>query len=85
MEAAFREKTNGRDDYIRKIEDDVAEYFAEDSYKKYPHGLFNTLADPTNDESMFDTITYQKGGAVVHTLRETIGDEAFWKGINFIS
>jgi aminopeptidase N len=60
----------------------VEEYFAEDSYKKYPHGLFNTLADENVDDSMFDTITYQKGGAVVHMLRETIGDEAFWKAIN---
>jgi aminopeptidase N len=31
---------------------------------------------------MFDTITYQKGGAVIHMLRETVGDETFWKGIN---
>ena len=26
--------------------------------------------------------TYQKGGAVVHTLRETVGAENFWKAIN---
>ena len=31
---------------------------------------------------MFDTTTYQKGGAVIHTLRETVGTENFWKAIN---
>lgn len=82
MEAVFREKTNGRADYIRKIKDDVAVYLTEDSYKKYPHGLFNTLADPKNDASIFNATTYQKGSAVIHMLRETVGDEAFWIAIN---
>ncbi len=82
MEAAFREQMYGRASYIDKINKDVKEYLAEDAYKKYPHGLFNALADEKVDDSMFDTITYQKGGAVVHMLRETVGDEAFWKGIN---
>jgi aminopeptidase N len=81
MESAYREKMYGRADYIRKIKDDVAEFMIEDSYKKNPHGLFNTTADP-KDDSIFDSITYKKGGAVIHTLRETIGDEAFWKGVN---
>ncbi len=81
MEAAFREKMYGREDYIRKLKEDVAEFMIEDTYKKNPHGLFNTIADP-KDDSIFDSITYKKGGAVIHTLRETIGDEAFWKGIN---
>ena len=34
------------------------------------------------DDSIFDTTTYQKGGAVVHTLRETVGDPAFWRALN---
>lgn len=82
MEAAYREKAYGREDYIRKIKQDVGEYMAEESYKKNPHGLFNRLADSQNDDAIFDTITYQKGGAVIHMLRETIGDRAFWIAIN---
>ena len=82
MEAAFREKMYGRANYINKIKDDVAEFMVEDSYKQNKRGLYNTLADPKDDDSIFDAITYQKGGAVIHTLRETIGDEAFWKGVN---
>ena len=46
------------------------------------HGLFNVTADPKNDDTMFDSITYQKGSVVLHTLREQIGDDAFWKGVN---
>ena len=46
------------------------------------HALFNRTANPANDDSIFTTVTYQKGSAVLHTLREEIGDEAFWKGVN---
>ncbi|MEZ5346794.1 MAG: M1 family metallopeptidase [Pyrinomonadaceae bacterium] len=83
MEAVFREKMYGRKDYIRKIADDANEYFAYANGLGTPqHGLFNTLADPDDDDTMFDPITYQKGSAVVHTLREELGDEVFWKAVN---
>ncbi|MGI8884423.1 MAG: M1 family metallopeptidase [Pyrinomonadaceae bacterium] len=80
MEAAFREKMYGRADYLRKIRNDAQQFIVDDAVNKNRHGLYNQLARP--DDSIFDTITYQKGGAVVHTLRETIGDEAFWKALN---
>jgi aminopeptidase N len=80
MEAAYREKMYGRADYIRKVREDAARALADDSVSQKRHGLFNQLARP--DDSIFDTTTYQKGGAVVHTLREEIGDEAFWRAIN---
>lgn len=80
MEAAYREKMYGREDYLRKIDEDATQYFAEEVKKRDKHGLFNQLARA--DDSIFDATTYQKGGAVIHTLRETIGDEAFWKAIN---
>jgi aminopeptidase N len=80
MEAAFREKMYGRNDYLRKIQEDADIYFAEETIMNRKHGLFNQLARP--DESIFDSIAYQKGGAVVHMLRETVGDRIFWKAIN---
>lgn len=80
MEAAYREKMYGREQYIAKIRNDADSYFAENKPKRLRHGLFNKLARP--DDSIFDTTTYQKGGAVIHTLREQIGDKAFWKGVN---
>lgn len=80
MEAAYREKMYGRENYINKIKADVSEYFAEDVKIRKKHGLFNQSARP--DDSIFDAITYQKGGAVIHTLREVVGDKIFWKAIN---
>jgi aminopeptidase N len=80
MEAAAREKLYGRDSYNRKIKSDAEQALADDEVTKRRHGLVNMLAVP--DDSLFDTTTYQKGGAVIHTLRETIGEAAFWKAIN---
>lgn len=33
-------------------------------------------------EDMFDAHSYNKGGAVLHMLRNQIGDEAFWAGLH---
>ena len=80
MEAAYREKMYGRDDYLSKIKEDTDEYFAEESRTDRKHALYNLSARP--DDSIFDAVAYQKGGAVIHTLRETVGDKVFWKAIN---
>ncbi len=80
MEAAYREKMYGRGDYLRKIKEDARQFIIEDTISKKHHALFNTGAKL--DDSLFDTTTYQKGGAVIHTLRETVGTENFWKAIN---
>lgn len=79
MEAAYREKMYGRDEYLRKIRDDSEVYFAGESVMSKKHGLFNRLAD--GGDAQFDEVTYQKGGVVIHMLRETVGDQAFWKAI----
>lgn len=79
MEAAYRERAYGRDDYLRKIRQDVGEYLLDDMRRSAKHGLYNLLARP--DDSIFNSVVYKKGGAVVHTLRETVGDEAFWRAL----
>ena len=81
MESVAREKLYGRESYNRKIRSDAEQFMVDDEINKRRHGLFNRLADPSSD-SLFDTTTYQKGGTVIHTLRQYIGDDAFWKGIN---
>ncbi|MCB9190078.1 MAG: M1 family peptidase [Flavobacteriales bacterium] len=35
-----------------------------------------------NKEDMFDAHSYNKGGRILHMLRKTIGDEAFFEGLN---
>ncbi|MCA1638328.1 MAG: M1 family metallopeptidase, partial [Acidobacteria bacterium] len=82
MEAAYREKMYGRADYLRKIGSDAEQFIINDAVNKNRFGLFNQTAG--NVSGLFDNpaITYNKGGAVVHTLRETVGTENFWKAIN---
>lgn len=80
MEAAYREKAFGRLDYMRKIREDARRAMIFDITSRPRHALFNTFARA--DDSLFDTTTYQKGSAVIHALRETVGDENFWKAIN---
>lgn len=81
MEAVWRETTNGREDYLRKVRSDAAAFLIHDTVTRKRHGLFNLRADKV--EELFDdpSVTYNKGGAVLHMLREQIGTEAFWKGV----
>lgn len=79
LEAVYREHLNGRKDYLRKIKIDADGAMAFESFgEKHPLHRLN----PPNDDSLFSTTIYQKGSAVVHTLREELGNEVFWKGVN---
>ncbi|HMQ04522.1 MAG TPA: M1 family aminopeptidase [Pyrinomonadaceae bacterium] len=82
MEAVSREKLYGREAYIAKVKSDAERFLAEDSVNPRRHGLFNRNA--ANVNSLFDRAgtTYNKGGAVLHTLRQQVGDKAFWRGVN---
>lgn len=82
MEAAFREKKYGRRSYLQKIVNDADQFKASDATGGKRHGLFNRNAAKVTE--LFDVpyTTYNKGGAVLHTLREQIGDAAFWRGVN---
>jgi aminopeptidase N len=82
MEAAYREKAFGRDDYQAKIRRDAAQFLVDDTVNRKRHGLFNQRAGDVS--SLFDNpaTTYNKGGVVIHMLREQLGNEIFWKGVN---
>ena len=81
MEAAYREKVFNREDYLRKIRQNAAQFIVADAVSKKRPALFNSNAEPG---TLFDepTFVYQKGGAVLHTLREVVGAENFWKAVN---
>jgi aminopeptidase N len=36
-----------------------------------------------NPDAMFDTYAYPRGGAVLHMLRKTLGEENWWRAINY--
>lgn len=82
MEAAYREKAFGRADYLAKVRSDAANFFVHDTVTRRRHGLFNLRAGEV--DKLFDeaAVTYNKGGAVLHMLREQVGDEFFWKALN---
>jgi len=82
MEAAYREKVVGHDDYLKKIRGDAAEFWIDDAKTIKRHGLFNLRANDV--DALFDNsaITYSKGSAVLHTLREQVGAEIFWRALN---
>ena len=82
MEAAYREKAFGRQNYMNKIRSDAAQFLVDDAVTRRRHGLFNQRAGDV--DALFDNaaVTYNKGGAVVHMLREQVGDKTFWKAIN---
>ena len=82
MEAAYREKAFGRESYITKLRGDAGEFMVNDALSRKRHGLFNRRAGDT--DSLFENaaITYHKGGVVLHQLREQVGTENFWKGVN---
>lgn len=82
MEAAFREKTYGRRNYMIKIMRDAALFIVDDSINKKRNALFNQNADDV--AALFDRsgTTYNKGGAVLHMLREEVGNDVFWKAVN---
>ncbi len=82
MEAAYREKIYGRDSYLEKIRGDAAEFLIDDVINRKRHALYNLRAGDV--DALFDNsaVTYHKGGVVLHTLREQVGAEIFWRAIN---
>lgn len=77
FEAAFIEREYGRDAYLNEMRRNAAQYFIEELFVKHP--LQNQRAQP--NILLFDATTYKKGGFVAHMLRETVGDEMFWKSL----
>jgi len=67
---------------------DEADYQAESEADGYfssaeNGGYFNLIRYDYNDkEDMFDGHSYNKGGRILHMLRNYLGDEAFFKGLN---
>ncbi|QNL51431.1 M1 family peptidase [Olivibacter sp. SDN3] len=57
---------------------DVLAYLA----KKKNAALDVVRFDYADREQMFDEVSYQKGGRIIHMLRKTVGDEAFFTALN---
>jgi aminopeptidase N len=78
FEALYFEHSRGKNAYDREIENDMFSYFSE--ARRYQRPIVTTLYK--EPDAMFDSHTYPKGAAVLHTLRRYLGDEAFFRGLN---
>lgn len=81
FEAAIREKFYGREEYLRKVGLDAENYVNHTSTTPVSHALYNRRAGDTSVLFRWPAVTYNKGGAVVHQLREQVGDDNFWRAV----
>ncbi|MGV3707056.1 MAG: M1 family aminopeptidase [Arcticibacter sp.] len=77
-EYLWNEYKYGRDEADYKGWNDANAYFNDDRAKEADVIRFNY----PDREQMFDVVSYQKGGRILHMLRKTVGDEAFFETLN---
>jgi aminopeptidase N len=78
MAAAYRERAHGREAYVTEVQRwrrRLEELRAAGHEKPL---VFTEWNRPTADDR---ALVYQKGALLLHELRETLGDQAFWDGI----
>lgn len=68
----------GKEQADYHLDQDLKAYLAEAFEKKEPLIRFHYL----DREDMFDRHSYQKGGRVLHMLRNYVGDDAFFAALN---
>lgn len=68
----------GRDAADLKGLEDLSAYLSNKDKRKVDVIRF----DYADRDHMFDEISYQKGGRILHMLRKTVGDDAFFKALN---
>lgn len=77
-EYLWEEYKYGRETADMKSMEDMAIYLSGNRKKQADVIRF----DYANREHMFDEVSYHKGGLILHMLRKTVGDEAFFKALN---
>ncbi len=77
-EYLWNEYKYGKDEADYKGDKDMKIYLQQSAINKKKLIRFQY----ENREDMFDTHSYQKGGRILHMLRNYVGDEAFFKALN---
>ena len=78
MAAAYREHRFGREVYLRDVDAMRTRYERIRDAGRDRSLVFPNWDSPTADDR---TLVYQKGGYVLHLLRQALGDQQFWSGI----
>lgn len=77
FDVLFAEHDRGEDAFRLVMANHLSNYLGSD--RGYRRPIVETrYGDPW---SMFDSVTYDKGACILHALRGTLGDDAWWKGI----
>lgn len=77
MQLIYFEHSRGETGYQWEVDGAINSYLRE--ARRYQRPL-STHMYP-NDDAMFDSHSYPKGGAILHTLRRWLGDENFFAGL----
>ncbi|NLR92858.1 M1 family aminopeptidase [Flammeovirga agarivorans] len=75
-EYLWREYKNGKDEADFALQSELESYLYESETKQEPLIRYHYI----NREDMFDSHSYAKGGYILNLFRNTIGDDAFFKG-----
>lgn len=67
----------GKEEADRRLNDDLEQYLYTARYSNEPLIRYQYK----NREDVFDAISYQKGGRVLHLLRTYVGDDAFFRSL----
>jgi len=77
-EYVWREHVEGRDAADLELDEWAEMYFGEDA-SRYRRTIATKLYDEPID--IFDHHLYEKGGRVLHMLRQVLGEDAYWTSI----
>ena len=80
FQAMWDEKSLGRDDFLyRDVKGNQDAY-----YQTWARGQRRPIVTKNyaNPDAVFDTYAYPRGGAVLHMLRNLLGEENWWRAIN---
>ncbi len=78
LAAAYRETRQGREAYLREIDEARLAYERVRDRGADKPVVFADWLKPTADDR---TLVYSKGAYVLHLLREHLGDSLFWEGL----
>jgi aminopeptidase N len=76
-EYLWLEHSRGAMEAALHLDEDRNQYMQEATFKQVPMIRYHY----NDKEEMFDRHSYQKGGCVLHMLRNYLGDEVFFKGL----
>jgi len=79
FEHVWRERDLGEDEYHYGLESDRTAYVGE-AHGRYRRPIVCQDYDAPLD--LFDRHLYEKGALVLHLLRQTLGNDLFWRGIH---